>query len=144
MRHTFAALAFALATSCSLGGVQSAAPSVSPDPASAAGYVPPEEAVALIDTCGVSGTIDAYFRIPAGATYRTVFPQAGQAPELDDADEPFVVIYSGHINYLSTMPLPTLRNAVCMYSADGYPNIYPNLPLEGIQLPPGAHLGAPQ
>ncbi|MEP7361192.1 MAG: hypothetical protein ABI744_06385 [Chloroflexota bacterium] len=91
----------------------------------------------------MTGTVDAYFKIPTGQTYHAVFPQAGLAPEMDGAVEPFVVIYSGEISFVSSVPLESMHTAVCMYAADGSHNIYPNLPMEGAQLPPGAHLGPP-
>jgi len=128
-----------------LGCSAPAGPTRSPSPdARAAGYVAPEEAAALIEECGVTGTVDAYFRIPPGQTYHDIFPDMGLSPELDGAEEPFVVIYSGDISFMSTAPLPTLRNAVCMFAADGTHNIYPDVPLEVMRLPGGAHLGPPE
>jgi hypothetical protein len=112
------------------------------------GYVAPAEATALIDECGVVGSIQAYFRIPAGSSYHSILPAMGFSPELEGVDNAFVVVYSGQVDlkYYTGIPGASPQahvGVLCVLLPSGEPVIYENVSRNGMTLPPGAHIGAP-
>jgi hypothetical protein len=116
--------------------------------APAPGYVPDDEAKALVSKCPIDGTIDSYFKIPKGLEYRDVFPKMGLSPELDGAVSPFVVVYSGEVDSTllggrPDMPKAKLTNVLCVVLAEGEPIVYADVSRDGMALPAGAHMGAP-
>jgi hypothetical protein len=135
---------------CSVGAGVAPSPSPgTPPPSAAPGYVAPEEAATLIGRCAVYGSIQAYFRIPSGSTFWTIFPKAGKAPELDGVEQLFVVVYRDPVTIHAVMggnpaaSPETPTQVVCVITPIGETNIYSGVSREGLNLPPGAHLGLP-
>jgi hypothetical protein len=118
------------------------------------GFVDPTEAAAMIAQCPVVGDVAYYFSIPQGSEFRAVFPSAGRAPELEGRDGLFVVLYSGEVmltnlaHATSAPDGPTFRvflqNVVCIVSDPMVTgDVYYDLSLTDMKLPPGAHEGLP-
>lgn len=136
-------------------------PSATPSPESSVGsplpgFVPEEEAAALIRQCGVSGQVAAYFRIPLGNDYHDHFPAMGKSPEIEGVSGAFVVVYNDPVTTLilghpGAGTPPPFTNALCVIpppgsAMAGEPIIYGNVSRDGMSLPPGAWInpeGAP-
>jgi hypothetical protein len=112
-----------------------------------AGFVPADEAMALLFRCGILGRVAAYFRVPEGNDIWDHFPKMGRAPEMEGQTAMFVAVYDGEVSGPFTghpdgSPGP-VTDALCVVDGDAAPIIYVNVSREGMRLPSGAYIAAP-
>ena len=101
----------------------------------------------LLFQCGIVGRVAAYFRVPDGNDIWDHFPKMGRAPEIKGKSSMFVAVYDGEVDALvSGQPGASrepLTDALCAFEDEGIPNVYVNVSRQGMRLPPGAYVAAP-
>ncbi len=100
------------------------------------------------DECGVIGSVAVRFVIPAGQDYHDVLPEAGDAPELEGISGATVIVYQGEVELRNVGGIPgvppetALRDAICVITPDGVPNVYSDVSRRGIRLPGATPTGS--
>lgn len=96
-----------------------------------------------VQICGIEGTIETAFIVPAGLQHEDFVPALAGAPELEGKGGSLFLFYEGTatIEYLTGIPGatwdPAKENVVCVITPDGQPNIYSEVSSEGLVVPPG-------
>jgi hypothetical protein len=104
------------------------------------------EVQALIDKCGVTGEVAAYFSMEPASSYRQYFPSMLLSPELDGVDDGFVVVYNGEVVGGTQGGVPGLQvrsrftNALCVTLTNGDVIVYANVSRAGMSLPANAQI----
>lgn len=102
-----------------------------------------------VQVCGVEGTIEAAFIVPAATRYDEWVPGLTGATELDGKDGSLVLVYEGEATLANLSGIPgasrqfTHSGVVCVVTADGEPNVYTGIKRDGIIIPPGSSFLGP-
>ena len=92
---------------------------------------------------GTDNRVKTEFDIGHASDYATVFPHMGRSPELDgDARPAHVVVFEGTFDATDISVSQgegdspqLLTNVVCVVTADGIRNVYPNVDMTDARLP---------